>query len=113
VVWQGFDGEDYEIFFFDNSTGTITRLTNNAFHDADHRISANGDVVWQGRDGADSEIFIARPSGNTTEVTDVVSEPGEPTNVETTTVSVTFKALSDARTTGVTTVNNKPPLKKF
>jgi len=54
VVWEGYDGGDYEIYFWD---GTTTRqLTDNAYTDYDPQIH-NGQVVWHGNDG-DYEIYF-------------------------------------------------------
>jgi hypothetical protein len=55
VVWQGYDGQDYEIFYWDGTN--IHQLTNNNYDDVDPQIN-NGQVVWQGYDGHDWEIFF-------------------------------------------------------
>jgi len=58
VAWTGWDGSDYEIFFFDFATGTTTQLTTNAGHDFVGGASGSR-VVWQGYDGNDWEIYLA------------------------------------------------------
>jgi beta propeller repeat protein len=55
VVWEGWDGSDYEIFFWDG--GTITQLTDNSTTDWFPAISGSN-VVWQGYDGSDTEIYL-------------------------------------------------------
>jgi len=56
VVWEGYDGTDWEIFLYDGST--TTQLTNNSYDDTHPQINDNGYVVWEGYDGTDSEIFL-------------------------------------------------------
>ena len=59
VVWQGYDGNDYEIFNYDGTD--TTQLTDNSYDDVDPDISG-ACVTWQGRkDGSDYEIFLAIP----------------------------------------------------
>jgi len=55
VVWQGWDGTDWEIFLHGES-GTV-QITDNAEDDGAAQINDSGTVVWQGFDG-DSEIFL-------------------------------------------------------
>lgn len=64
VVWESFDGQDWEIYLHD---GTQTRrLTNNT---SDDRMPAVfGDrVVWSGFDGQDWEIYLYDLTTNTTQ----------------------------------------------
>ena len=42
IVWQGYDGADYELYLWDGRT--ITQLTNNTYDDTDPRI--NGKVIF-------------------------------------------------------------------
>jgi len=64
VVWQSWDGSDWEVFLHD---GAATRqLTDNAYDDLDPQIDA-GQVVWMG----DGEIFFY--DGSTTQ--QLTSEP--------------------------------------
>jgi hypothetical protein len=53
VVWQGYDGSDYEIY--SNFAG---QLTSNSFNDLSPAISGMN-VAWMGLDGDDSEIYMA------------------------------------------------------
>ena len=67
VVWQGWDGSDWEIFHFDGND--IAQLTDD---DGVDQISAHffGSLVrWQGWDGDDWEIF----QFNGTEITNVTN----------------------------------------
>lgn len=59
LVWQGFDGHDYEIFFYNGSS--IIQLTDNEYDDLEPFINANDHVVWKGHDGNDYEIFLSKP----------------------------------------------------
>jgi len=55
VVWEGFDGNDYEIFLFDGAT--TSQLTSNSSQD--HQAHVSGDnVVWRGEFGGDVEILL-------------------------------------------------------
>ncbi len=61
VVWTGWDGTDYEIYFYDGTS--TTQLTNNSIEDQNPRISGSN-VVWSGYDGNDWEIYFY--DGNST-----------------------------------------------
>lgn len=37
---------------------TVTKLTDNSYHDRAPQINANGYVAWEGSDGSDYEIFL-------------------------------------------------------
>ena len=65
VVWDGWDGSDYEIFLYDG-TGT-TQLTNNSYTDWIPQIYGSN-VVWVGSNGNDYEIFLY-DGNNTTQLT--------------------------------------------
>ncbi|GAB4534693.1 MAG: hypothetical protein Tsb0014_21110 [Pleurocapsa sp.] len=56
IVWQGFDGQDYEIFFYDGIS--IQQITDNDYDDIDPQISGEN-IAWQGFDGQDYEIYMA------------------------------------------------------
>ena len=56
MVWNGFDGNDYEIFLYDGLE--TVRITDNAYDDRIPQINASGQVVWYGSDGNDNEIFF-------------------------------------------------------
>jgi hypothetical protein len=61
IVWSGYDGTDYEIFFWDGQfpvAGHVTQITNNDQYDARPRINNDGKVVWHAKDGVDNEIFF-------------------------------------------------------
>ena len=60
VVWSGYDGSDYEIFFWDGQLPVgvhVTQITNNGENDSGPRINNDGKMVWHGSDGSDNEIF--------------------------------------------------------
>lgn len=70
VVWQGWDGHDYEVFLFDGQT--TKQLTDNSYDDVlgtpeyARQVNSNGTVVWSGRTGGSSsgsEIFRYDASG--------------------------------------------------
>ena len=44
IVWEGYDGTDWEIFLYDGST--TTQLTNNSYDDTHPQINDNGYVVF-------------------------------------------------------------------
>jgi hypothetical protein len=56
VVWQDWDGGDFEIYEWNGTT--TTRLTDNALRDERPRVDALGNVVWQTLDGFDLEVFF-------------------------------------------------------
>ena len=49
VVWQQWDGNDYEIFLYNGSD--ITQLTDNTSYDNRPKINNSGTVVWSGQVG--------------------------------------------------------------
>jgi photosystem II stability/assembly factor-like uncharacterized protein len=55
IIWEGFDGEDYEIFLFDGIE--IRQITSNSYDDTNPQINENGEIVWNAFDGNDWEIF--------------------------------------------------------
>jgi hypothetical protein len=58
VTWYGHDGNDSEIFFYDNITGQTTLLTDNDYDDIYPQINNRRNIVWQGSDGNDYEVFL-------------------------------------------------------
>lgn len=71
IVYQGFDGNDWEIFLYKSSTGATIQITNNNFDDklpelvlgGGRAINSNGQIVWTGEwylsDGKpQTEIFL-------------------------------------------------------
>ena len=55
VVWEGYDGNDWEIFLHNGSS--IIQLTDNTLHEYGPVIDG-GQVVWYAYDGNDNEIFL-------------------------------------------------------
>lgn len=56
VVWEGDDGNGWEIFFWDGST--ITQLTDNDYVDDRMPQISGGNVVWQSEDYIQSDIYF-------------------------------------------------------
>lgn len=63
MVWQGYDGSDFEIYSANASGGTTVRITNNGYSDESPKINSSGRIVWQAFDGQDYEIFSANADG--------------------------------------------------
>ena len=61
VVWQGYDGHDYEIYYWDAAKPVILNISNNAYDDDSPSLNARGEVVWLGTDGANPDIFYWNP----------------------------------------------------
>ena len=85
VVWVGWDGIDYEIFYWNGQfpvASNKTQLTNNAYNDAHPQINNSGEVVWQGSDGTDNEIFYWNGqfpvAANITQLTDNGTSDADP-----------------------------------
>jgi hypothetical protein len=57
LVWYGWDGQDFEIFMFDVTTGVTTQLTDNGYDDMSPVIWENT-VVWEGYPAVESDIFM-------------------------------------------------------
>ena len=56
IVWEGWDGHDYEIFKYDN--GTVYQLTDNNYNDLEPRNNSQGQIVWSGYNGQDYDIYL-------------------------------------------------------
>ena len=56
VVWEGWDGTDYEIYLYNGSA--IINISNNTYDDYNPQINNNGYVTWEGSDGPDYEIYL-------------------------------------------------------
>ncbi|HPU07206.1 MAG TPA: GEVED domain-containing protein [Thermogutta sp.] len=68
VVWESFDGQDWEIFLFDGSQ--TRRLTNNTRDDR-FPVVFGQYVAWSGHDGQDYEIYLYdMVTGTTSQLTD-------------------------------------------
>jgi hypothetical protein len=57
LVWYGWDGDDYEIAFFDTELFAGYQITDNEYDDVNPEISGSM-VMWEGWDGEDWEIFV-------------------------------------------------------
>ncbi len=69
IVWNRFDGSDWEIMRYDIATGVTTQITNNNYDDKNPRLSGKN-ITWQGKDGNDWDIFYYDgTAGQTIQVT--------------------------------------------
>jgi hypothetical protein len=73
VVWQGDDGNDYELYLWEG--GTVTQITTNSGADIDPEISGSN-VAWQGYDGNDYEIYFMRGAPRSAELVPSISFGG-------------------------------------
>ena len=58
VVWQGFDGNDYEIYMYDWGLDWVWQITDNSYDDLYPQINNNGDIAWQRDDGTYMTILF-------------------------------------------------------
>jgi len=58
VVWQGFDGNDYEIYMYDWLLDWIWQITDNSYDDLYPQINNNGDIAWRQDDGTYMSIMF-------------------------------------------------------
>ena len=66
MVWGGYDGNDYEIYLYRISTGTLIGNISNNDGEGDYYPQVYGDyVVWYGNDGNDDEIYLYHISTGT------------------------------------------------
>ena len=78
VVWQGYDGTDYEIFTWKVGDSAPTQLTENTNYDAEPQVSGNR-VTWYCWDGTDSEIFTWKAGDSApTQLTENITEDNQP-----------------------------------
>jgi len=68
LVWQCFDGNDNEIYFYDGSA--VVQITNNSIDDILPKVFkvSSTQIIWQQFDGNDYEIFMY-DKGITTQIT--------------------------------------------
>lgn len=59
VVWQGYDGEDWEIFLYDISSGERKPITENDYNDMSPQTDGTY-VVWVGYNRTGGEVFLYR-----------------------------------------------------
>ncbi len=83
VVWSGYDGTDYEIYFWDGLTPvSITQVTDNDVNDSRPNINNAGEVAWQASDGTDLEIYFwdgqFPPADHILQVTDNTADDTDP-----------------------------------
>jgi len=63
IVWQGWDGADYEVYSSNLDGTNPVQITWNDFDDEAPQVNSSGRVVWQAHDGQDYEIFSANADG--------------------------------------------------
>jgi len=78
LYWEGWDGNDYEIFRYDLRDNSTTRITNNSLHDFD--LSVQGEwATWVRYDGNDNEIILYDvAAGQETQVTNNMVDDNKP-----------------------------------
>jgi hypothetical protein len=74
AAWRGFDGQDFEIFYYDLATETTRQLTNNDLDENDPQLSG-ANMIWKSRltltDEASSDIsFYNGSNGRITRISD-------------------------------------------
>jgi hypothetical protein len=47
IVWESYDGNDYEIYRYDTVTKTPTQITDNEYDDIGAKVSVDGNVIYQ------------------------------------------------------------------
>ncbi len=57
LVFQGWDGDDYEIFLYHFDTGQLDQITNNQFDDISP-VVWNGQIAWIAHPTVSAEIFL-------------------------------------------------------
>ncbi len=65
AVWYGWDGIDFEIYFFDKDSG-VKQVTNNNADDLCPNINSKGQIVWTGWEGNDWDVFFYDPATSLT-----------------------------------------------
>jgi hypothetical protein len=57
LVWQTYDGSDWEVFLYNITDGTTTQITDNAEDDVSPQTDGHY-VVWQGFNSGEWDVFI-------------------------------------------------------
>ena len=78
IAWIGNDGNDDEIFFYNDENGSVIQLTDNQTYDSNPQVDGNS-VVWSGSDGNDREIYLYNGS-ETIQLTDNDVDDDNPQN---------------------------------
>ncbi|MDY0149069.1 MAG: hypothetical protein RBT03_03170 [Kiritimatiellia bacterium] len=76
LVFQAWDGHDYEIYHYRFDTGEIKQLTNNQFDDT-HPVVWDGEVAWIAHPTINAEIFHYR-DGVIRKISDTSQDNGPP-----------------------------------
>ena len=86
IVWEGYDGIDWEIYFYDGNEDRIFQLTDN---NTDDRFASvyGQNVVWAGHDGNDYEVYLFDYAA--------YRAAGSPANTAPYTRRLTFNAYDD------------------
>ena len=56
LVWQTYDGSDWEVFLYNITDGTTTQITDNAEDDVSPQTDGHY-VVWQGFNSGEWDVF--------------------------------------------------------
>ena len=67
IVWQSYDGNDWEILMVPAGTTTPVAITDNTTDDKLPKLNGNGDIVWPSYDGVNYYVNLL-PAGNTTPI---------------------------------------------
>jgi len=58
IVWTGWDGGNYQVYYYRRSTPATTKLTTSAHDNFEARINSNAQIVWGQQSSSDQEIFF-------------------------------------------------------
>ena len=65
VVWQGDDGNDFEIYMYEWLIDWVWQYTDNSVDDKYPKINDNGDIAWQQDDGTHMKILFYEKAEDT------------------------------------------------
>jgi len=65
VVWQGDDGNDFEIYMYEWLIDWVWQYTDNSYDDKHPKINNNGDIAWQQDDGTHMTILFFEKAEDT------------------------------------------------
>ena len=63
MIWQGYDGSDWEIFLTDATAVNPAAFTNNTLQDENPDINDAGTAVWQRGTATGDEIILYNGAG--------------------------------------------------
>ncbi len=69
IAWEEFDGNDYEIYLYDDVTNTVTQLSNNQIDDK-LEAASDGGIVWENvNENTRTLFFYDRSQGDIAQLT--------------------------------------------